>query len=148
NYIGITNFLTFAFSLRSGAAFGLAQTTDLPLIERFFLGGMNTVRGFQQDQVGPKAANGTPIGGNFFCLSNVETRFDIASGFGAVLFFDIGNVWLNVTDVDFTELRKSAGIGVRYMTPVGPFRLDYGFKLDRRQGESPGEFHFNLGYAF
>jgi len=147
-YIGVTDYITLASSFRSGASYRLGQTSDLPLIERFFLGGMNTLRGFLQDQVGPKSINGIPIGGNFFCLGNIETRVDIVSGFGTVVFFDIGNVWVNIADVDFTVVRKAAGVGIRYLTPVGPFRLDYGYKLDRWAGEDPGEFHFSFGYAF
>jgi outer membrane protein insertion porin family len=65
-----------------------------------------------------------------------------------VPFLDGGNVWLRNRDVDLSEMKFSAGLGLRYNTPVGPLRLDYGFKLDREPGESKGEFHFSIGHAF
>lgn len=147
-YVGIFDHLTLALSFRSGAAYCIGQTIDLPLIERFFLGGMNTIRGFKKDEVGPKGENGSPTGGNFFGLINIEARVDIGYGIGLVFFSDIGDVWLNSLDIDLAGVRKTAGTGIRYMTPVGPFRLDYGHKLDRRPGEDLGEFHFSLGNAF
>ena len=148
DYVSILDYLTLAFSIRSGAAYGIREIDGLPIVERFFLGGLNTIRGFKRDEVGPKSSKGSPTGGNFFCLSNIETRIDIGSGFGAIVFFDIGNVLLDIIDIDIEQFRKSAGLGVRYMTPVGPFRLDYGYKLDRRPFETMGEFHFSLGHTF
>jgi outer membrane protein insertion porin family len=140
--------VVFAASMRGGVAQGMRDTTDLPLIERFFLGGRSTVRGFEQDDLGPKGDQGTPIGGNVFLLGNLEFRFSISKGWRFVTFFDTGAVWLDKVDVDLSEMRYTAGVGLQYNTPVGPIRLDYGRKLDRRAGESTGEFHFSIGHAF
>ncbi|NOY39716.1 MAG: outer membrane protein assembly factor BamA [Nitrospirae bacterium] len=138
---------TLGFAVKGGAAQGFADTRELPIVERFFLGGRNTVRGFEQDTLGPKGKDGTPTGGNAFLMSNVELRTYIGKGFSIVGFIDGGNVWTKTVNMDLT-LRYTAGLGIRYRTPVGPIRVDYGHKLDRREGESAGEVHFSIGHAF
>jgi len=140
--------LVVALSFRGGLADGYGNTKELPLVERFVLGGRNTVRGYSQDSLGPKGANGTPIGGNARLMNNIEFRFDIGWDIGVVLFMDAGNVWLDVNKVDLSDYKYTTGIGLRYMTPVGPLRLDYGHKLNREAGESSGEIHFSIGHAF
>jgi outer membrane protein insertion porin family len=140
--------VVLAASVRGGLAQGLRDTTDLPLIERFFLGGRSTVRGFSQDSLGPKGSEGNPIGGNAFFLGNLEFRIRIVKNWRIVTFFDTGQVWLDSKDASFTDLRYTAGLGLQYNTPVGPIRVDYGHKLDRRTGESSGEVHFSIGHAF
>ncbi len=147
-YKGLTKRFTAALSLRGGIAKGLRDTEDLPIIERYFLGGRSTVRGFPQDELGPKGSDGNPTGGNIFALGNFEMRIDVGKGFGLVAFLDTGNVWERRENVDFDELRYTSGFGLRYMTPVGPLRVDYGHKLDRKENESSGEIHFSLGHAF
>ncbi len=144
----LTKRFTLALSMRSGIAKGLKDTDDLPIIERFFLGGRTSVRGFPKDELGPKGEKGTPTGGNAFFMGSVELRTDIGRGFGLVTFLDTGNVWEKLDDFNPTDLRYTGGLGVRYMTPVGPLRVDYGYKLDRKEGESAGEFHFSIGHAF
>lgn len=139
--------IVFAFSLKGGAAYSFGETDELPLIERFFLGGRTTVRGYGHDLLGPKGADNTPTGGNVFALVNGEFRIPIRKGFGIVTFIDAGNVWIRTNDVD-AELKYTAGIGLRYATPVGPVRLDYGHKLNRERDESTGELHFSFGHAF
>jgi outer membrane protein insertion porin family len=140
--------VVLAASVRGGLAQGIRDTTDLPLVERFFLGGRSTVRGFKQDNLGPKGLQGTPIGGNVFLLGNLELRFSLTNKWRIVTFFDTGSVWLDGEDVDAADLRYTAGAGIQYNTPVGPIRFDYGRKLDREEGESGGEFHFSIGHAF
>ncbi len=146
-YKRISRRLILALSLKGGLAQGFADTTDLPIVERFFLGGRNTVRGYEQDTLGPQGEDGTPTGGNAFLMSNVELRNYVGKGFSLVGFVDGGNVWKRASVVDLT-LRYTAGLGIRYKTPVGPIRIDYGHKLDKREGESDGEVHFSIGHAF
>jgi len=78
---------------------------------------------------------------------NAELRLMAPGGSGFVLFSDAGNVWIDQR-IDLRDLRASYGAGFRYQTPVGPLRIDYGQKIHRRSGESPGELHFNIGHAF
>lgn len=155
-----------ALSCRAGRAWPHGETVEVPLHERFYLGGGSTVRGYQQDSVGPQAygADGsrTPTGGDRMALVNAEIRIGRKEGLGLVLFADAGNVWLN-EGIDRHDLRGSVGIGLRYQTPVGPVRIDYGQKLNRKgaasvplsggsllivPGESPGEIHINIGHSF
>ncbi|MBI5026379.1 MAG: outer membrane protein assembly factor BamA [Nitrospirae bacterium] len=145
-YFKIKKGLVLAISLRGGIAEGFGPS-ELPLIERFFLGGRTTVRGYDQDTLGPKGFDGNPTGGNAFALINAEVRASLGRGFGLVAFVDGGNVWHEIKDME-TDLRYTTGLGLRYKTPVGPFRIDYGHKLNRQTGESPGELHFSLGHAF
>ncbi|MHB8882373.1 MAG: outer membrane protein assembly factor BamA [Thermodesulfovibrionales bacterium] len=140
--------LVLAVSLRGGVAYHFGDTQELPLVERFFLGGRSTVRGFDQDTLGPKGADGNPTGGNVFLMGNAELRLAIGRGFGLVPFVDIGNVWVNTKQMVLTDLRYTTGLGLRYNTPVGPLRVDYGYKLNREPGESRGALHFSVGHAF
>ncbi len=146
-YVGLTRGIVFAFSLRGGTAYAFGDTEELPLIERFFLGGRTTVRGYSHDTLGPKGEGNSPTGGNVFALVNAEFRIPIKKGFGIVTFIDGGNVWKVIRDVK-PDLKYTVGMGLRYMTPVGPIRIDYGYKLDRLPDESRGELHFSIGHAF
>jgi len=129
---------------------------DLPASERFFAGGDTTVRGFVLDRLGtPETidANGFPIGGNGLVIFNVELRVPVHKGFGVVTFLDTGNVFARTSDIDLTRLRSAVGFGLRYRSPIGPIRVDLGFKVHREQ-TSPGVLepltavHISLGQAF
>ncbi len=129
---------------------------DLPASERFFAGGDTTVRGFALDQLGTPATidkNGFPIGGNALVIFNAEMRIPVAGGLGIVGFIDTGNVFARTADIDLLELRSAVGFGVRYKSPVGPIRVDLGFKVGRQDiapgvRESPNALHISLGQAF
>jgi outer membrane protein insertion porin family len=118
---------------------------NLPASERYFLGGVTTIRGFEFRDLGAKDREGNPLGGTSFVQFNLEAGRSLGRILRVVAFIDVGNVYDTTNQFDFGELRRSAGVGVRLITPVGPIRLDYGFKLDRRPGESIGEFGFLLG---
>jgi outer membrane protein insertion porin family len=146
-YLLLRKGVVLAASLKGGASHAFGATEELPLIERFFLGGRTTVRGYGNDLLGPKGEDGDPTGGNVFALINSELRFSLRKGFGIVTFIDGGNVWQLVHDIE-PELKFTAGAGFRYSTPVGPLRVDYGHKLNRGKDESAGEVHFSFGHAF
>lgn len=148
SYHALRKWLVLAASLRGGIAQGYGATHELPIVERFFLGGRSTVRGYEQDTLGPKGKDGNPTGGNVFLMENLEVRTLLGKGIGVVAFLDGGNVWLDITDVDLADIKFTAGLGLRYNTPVGPLRVDYGHKLQREKGESSGEIHFSIGHAF
>ena len=139
--------LVYAGAARLGLARGLGGQ-DLVLSERFFAGGGTTLRGFAQNTLGPKDFLGEPAGGDAVVLINNELRFPVASIFDAVGFVDVGNAYRRASDFSFGDLRKAAGAGLRIRTPYFLIRLDYGFKLDRRPGESRGGFFFSIGQAF
>ena len=129
---------------------------DLPASERFFAGGDTTVRGFSLDRLGTPATispTGFPTGGNGLVVLNAELRAAVVGSLGAVGFLDLGNVFPRASDLDLGRLRAAAGVGLRYQSPVGPIRIDLGFKLDRRE-LAPGRLerrnvlHISLGQAF
>lgn len=146
-YKELSKSLVMAFSFRGGTSQGFGSTRELPLVERFFLGGRNTVRGYAQDSLGPKGSDGTPTGGNAFLMTNLELRVAVGKNLGVVAFFDGGNVWVKTSDMRLS-FKYTIGAGLRYSTPVGPLRIDYGRKLRRDEGESGGELHFSIGHAF
>lgn len=124
---------------------------DTPIVERFFAGGRTTHRSFPLDDLGlagQTSKDGGGIGGNALLIANVEWRVPLSGGLGLVLFADWGNVWAAPSYVKLEEGRWGAGIGFHYLTPVGPFRLEYGFRLDRRPNEDTGALSFSIGYPF
>jgi outer membrane protein assembly factor BamA len=141
-----------ALSARAGMAWPHKDTLEVPINERFYLGGGTTVRGYIQDSIGPPSdvpasSSKVPTGGDGMVQLNAETRLNTAEGSGVVFFIDAGNVWVQQA-IHLNDLRAAYGMGLRYSTPVGPLRVDYGQKIHRRTGESPGELHFNIGHAF
>jgi outer membrane protein insertion porin family len=140
-----TSFLTAA---RAGMSLPIGETDRVPLPERFFLGGSSTLRGFDRDRVGPKSPEGLPLGGEGHLVLNQELRFPLRGPLGGSLFYDTGNVWEDATDLEPFELRHVLGAGLRYETPIGPVRIEYGRKLDREPGESSGELSISIGPLF
>ncbi len=121
---------------------------------RFALGGMNSLRGFKWRDVGPryKAPDGVeyPKGGNKYILFNGEYIFPLfkKAGLNGVLFVDVGNAFDDGEGIDFGNLRKSAGAGFRWNSPLGPIRIEYGKILDRKEDEDSGRWEFAMGSAF
>ena len=136
----------YASGVRVGLSRGLNGQV-IPDAERFFGGGGTTVRGFAEDQLGGTDVFG-PVGGNAVFVLNNELRFPIRWMFDGVAFLDVGSVYDRVSDFSLTGLRKSSGFGLRLRTPFFLIRADYGVKLDRRPGESAGQFFFSIGQAF
>ena len=123
-----------------GRTFG-EEPLLLPPPERFFAGGDYSLRGFGVDEVRPQGGNGLLIG-------SAELRVDVRGRFSAAAFTDAGNVYRLASDITLSDLRYTAGVGVRYRSALGPLRADWGFKLDRRGGESASHLHLTIGHAF
>jgi outer membrane protein insertion porin family len=128
----------------------------IPASERFFAGGDTTVRGFALDQLGIPLVTldeqGFPTGGGGLMILNAEVRVPTTRGLGLVGFFDTGNVFYRTSDIRLGDLRGSLGFGVRYKSPIGPIRVDLGFKLQRNviagKREPLTALHITLGQAF
>jgi outer membrane protein insertion porin family len=184
-FVPVNEKTTAAFRIRFGAidpqaaqraapGAGGSPITLIPLEERFFLGGANTLRGYGENELGTRAqvdSVGNPlptirVGGRILLLLNAEIRRRLFGPFGAEAFLDGGNVWERPTDIHarnllsfgdragYNDMRYTAGLGIRFATPLGPLRLDYGWKLrmarpdQRDPATSRGEFHFSVGQAF
>jgi outer membrane protein assembly complex protein YaeT len=139
--------LVYAGGVRVGLAKGLGGQ-ELVRSERFFAGGGTTIRGFKQDQLGPRDFLDEATGGDAVLIVNNELRFPAFKMFDGVGFLDLGNVYESIGDFSFTGIRKTAGAGLRVRTPYLMLRFDYGFKLDRQPGEPRGTFFFSIGQAF
>ncbi len=157
-----------AFGLRTGAVKpyqGSAATPDnlrVPIAARFFAGGRISHRAFATDRLGipgqtllcPRSKTSCtvselePVGGAAQLLANVEWRVPISGSLGVALFLDSGNTWASLSQMAVDDLRWGAGLGLRFETPVGPLRLEYGWKLDRLPGESKGELFLSFGNPF
>jgi outer membrane protein insertion porin family len=130
--------------------------SDLPASERFFTGGDTSVRGYALDRLGTPETidrNGFPTGGNAVIVLNGELRVPVWHDIGVVGFVDAGNVFHRVSDFDFSEIKPTTGVGLRYRSPIGPIRVDIGFKLDRQilpdgSLERLTAVHISLGQAF
>jgi len=167
-----SNGIVLAGNARLGVAREFDANTPIPEPERFFAGGDTTVRGFALDTLGIRHdpidpqrdtidTNGFPIGGNATVILMAEARVPVRGGMSVVGFFDTGNVFQRLSQVNVTELRSAVGFGVRYRSPFGPMRFDLGFKthvqgIPCQAGADPADrcfesrpaVHISFGQAF
>jgi outer membrane protein insertion porin family len=139
--------LSFALRGRVGDITPFEDASTIPEDQLFFLGGTSTVRGFDENLLRYDSA-GNALGGLTSILGNIETRVDLGPNFEFSLFYDIGSVRNAPVNEGSDEFRSSAGVGLHYITPIGPIGAYYGHKLDRKPGESAGRFHFTIGFRF
>jgi outer membrane protein assembly factor BamA len=164
-YRQVKPWLVFANNVRLGFAIPLAGS-EVPLSERFFSGGADSLRGFPINGAGPQrpvqvCSNpndpttctliSVPVGGDMLLVLNSEARFPIPlkSGLGGVVFYDGGNVY---SKINFSQLvnncTNSLGIGLRYNTPVGPVRFDFGYRITSVPGVKATQYFVTLGQSF
>ncbi|MFW5970836.1 MAG: outer membrane protein assembly factor BamA [Desulfovermiculus sp.] len=124
------------------------SSDDVPDYERYYLGGINTVRGYDWRDISITDDAGDDVGGYKTLYSNVELVFPIKEDMGilGVVFFDAGNVWDKNETIE-PDFYKSIGAGIRWNSPMGPLRLEYGYPLDDLKGNS-GQFEFTVGQFF
>lgn len=124
---------------------------DLPLYEKFYLGGINSVRGFKYFDISPTdPVTGQKIGGEQMLQFNFEWIFPLVqkAGIKGLLFFDAGNAYSKNEGLNAGSLRKSAGLGIRWYSPMGPLRLEWGWNLDPKPGENTNNWDFTIGTFF
>ncbi len=146
-YFTPLNRLTLAAHGRLGYIEPFGKKSRIPEDQLFFLGGITDVRGFSENRLRFDEEN-DPVGGRVHILGSAEARLELGLNFELALFYDTGAVRKPLVAVGKDEFRSSAGIGLRYITPIGPIGGMYGWKLDRKSGEDPGAFHFAIGYTF
>jgi outer membrane protein insertion porin family len=149
------------FVAGAGISFGYGEsfkggTNELPLFERYFPGGINSVRGFDVRSLGPRVPvfdeRGSlldldPIGGSQEFVSNTELIFPLVESIGlrGVVFFDAGEAFAASRGIDMTDLRLAWGVGIRWLSPIGPLRFEVGFPINRRADDSSRAINFSFG---
>ncbi|MEC8024659.1 MAG: outer membrane protein assembly factor BamA [Myxococcota bacterium] len=151
------------FILKLNGTIGYVFSVDqpVPIFERFFVGGIFDVRGFQRNSLGPElgigcrrdpGTNQCPFtkGGNKQLIFNVELEFPIIEqvGIRGVVFFDAGNAFDDAEELSITGLRTAVGFGLRWWSPVGPLRFEWGIPLAPKPSEDPIVFEFTIGNSF
>jgi outer membrane protein insertion porin family len=140
----------FALGGALGYGVGYAKSSssghDLPLFERYFPGGINSVRGYADRSLGPKE-DGDVVGGDKQAIMNVELLFPIAEQYGlrGVAFFDVGQAFSSSQNISWGEFRRSVGMGARWMSPFGPLRVELGFPLNKKPGDDTSVLGFGAG---
>jgi outer membrane protein insertion porin family len=139
--------LTVAIRGRYGVIEPYGTNKTVPEDQLFFLGGTSTVRGFDENML-VFDGTGNAVGGRQAILGSLEARYDLGLNVEFTTFYDVGRLQKTGDNVSSQNFRSSVGVGLRYMTPIGPIGLLYGWKLDPLPGESSGSFHFSMGYTF
>lgn len=139
--------LTLAAIVRMGYIVAFGESSNIPEDQLFFLGGTLDVRGYEENLLQFNAED-DPVGGRLAWSTSIEARYDIGRNFELAPFVDAGRLQLTSEDAQDDDWRWAVGLGIRYLTPIGPIGLLYGQKLEPRPGESRGQFHFTIGYTF
>jgi translocation and assembly module TamA len=134
----------------------MGEDTEVPLLKRFFLGGSNEMRGWGIYELSPLSASGEPVGGMSVLTAAAEVRFPIFNRLRGAIFVEAGNVWQDPWTMHLGDLRYDAGPGLRFDTPFGLVRLDFGYQLRPLEGlridgqpqTSRWRFNFGIGEAF
>ncbi len=121
---------------------------EVPLGEKFYVGGLRTLRGFEYGMAGPVDENREPIGSLKMAVLNVEFIYPLSKALGlkAAVFYDVGKGFDDWSDI--TPLRHAAGVGIRWYSPFGPIRIDWGYNLNRRKGEKASVWDFAVGMMY
>ena len=152
-YKGIGDNLTFAVKGRVSMGKGSGGLDELPFYQKFYSGGLRSVRGFDQNSLGPKDSTGDPKGGDLATSATAEVLFPAPfmadnKSIRMSAFVDAGNVFESTGDFDTGDLRYSAGIGMVWLSPVGPFSISYAKPLNAKDGDNEQKVQFSLGASF
>jgi len=127
------------------------RDNGMPVFERFYLGGLNSIRGFKNSHISPKdPVTNERIGGDKMWYTNYEFIFPLVkdAGLKGLVFFDAGNVYDNDQNWDFSNVKRSIGYGFRWLSPMGPLRLEWGYNLDPTASEAQSNWDFSIGGSF
>lgn len=143
-----SSFGNFIFSWRTVVGYGDSYTSEpFPLFRRYFPGGINSVRGYRNRTLGPKDARGNEYGGSKELVNNWEMLFPIinSAGLQGVVFYDAGQAFDDNQSIQIKDLRLAYGAGLRWTSPLGPIRIEFGFPIAREEGESAMVTLFSFG---
>jgi outer membrane protein insertion porin family len=151
-YVPLFKGSVLEFRGRAGWADPYRDTAKVPIYERFFAGGANTIRGYHERAIGPvDSSTNDALGGESLLVGNVEYTYPILSFIRIAAFYDVGNVWAKANDFAGGNLYSGTGVGIRVKTPIGPLMLDYGIPMDKEPGEDTkgsGMLHFSMSHGF
>lgn len=129
-----------------GDAFG--QSDDIPLFDRYFLGGLDSLRGYKYRDIGPHDAFDEPLGGSTYWFGSAEYSIPLVDRVRFAMFYDIGMVYADPYEFDLNQYADNWGLGIRLNLPIGPLRLDYGIPITNTSGKAGGgRFQFSVGYT-
>lgn len=147
NYWSFWKRLSFSNNARLDRIQALGHVS-VPSNELFLMGGDDTLRGFSEDSLGPVNSAGQATGGRVRWIYNAELHIKLLKNWQGAIFYDTGSLTSEFSQINLETVRQSVGFGVRYITPVGPIRFDYGIILDKLAGDNFGRFHLTFGYVF
>ena len=152
-FIPLTRELTLGLKGNLGYGDGFGDYQQLPFFENFFAGGVRSVRGYEDNTLGPRDSDNDPIGGAFLMVFNAEVIFpvpfvDDAKGVQLSTFFDIGNVYEDYNNFDAGDLRYSVGVAGLWLSPLGPISISIGFPLNAESSDNVQNFQFTVGTFF
>ena len=153
SYFPLTRLLVMSLNGEVGYGDGYGNFSSLPFFENFYAGGVRSVRGFEDNTLGPVDSHGDPLGGSFRTVGNMELIFPppFASDTNAVrlaLFFDAGNVFTGVRQFATSDLRSSVGLAATWLSPVGPLAISIAKPLNDKPSDKTQFFQFTLGVPF
>lgn len=128
-----------------------ANSDRVPIYERFFAGGANTIRGYKERSIGPRDLNTSdPIGGEAVIVGNAELTYPLFQNFKIATFYDVGNVWEQSSDIGNGDFKSAVGVGTRIKTPIGPVKIDFGYPLNEAYpgAKKKGRVHFSMTRGF
>jgi outer membrane protein insertion porin family len=133
---------------RTGVLDAFGDTEQTPIFERWFLGGLDSLRGYEYRSVGPEDQFGEPLGGNTYWFGTAEYSLPVIERVRFAVFYDIGMVYTPAYHWNFSSYADDWGVGLRLFLPIGPLRLDYGIPIHNSVGDTGnGRFQFSAGYT-
>jgi outer membrane protein insertion porin family len=152
-YLRLTKYLTLSLHAELGYGDGYGDYDNLPFFENYFAGGIRSVRGFEDNTLGPRDSKGNPIGGSFLVVGGAEILFPIpffedSKSFRTGTFFDIGQVYKDFESYATDDLRYSVGVSALWLSPIGPLVLSLGFPLNADSKDNEQNFQFTIGSSF
>ncbi len=152
-YVPLTRLFTFGTKLQIGWGDGFGDFDNLPFFQNYFAGGVRSVRGYQDNSLGPRDSRNDPLGGSFRTVGNLEIAFPPpfmteTRSVRLSLFYDVGNVFASGNDFSADELRMSVGLAAVWLSPVGPLSVSIAQPFNDQDGDDTQVFQFNLGAGF
>jgi len=153
-FIPLTRHWTLSLNGELGLGDGYGDDDDLPFFNHFFAGGVSSIRGFEDNSLGPKDSLGDPFGGDLRVVANAEVILPMPmvskdnKAWRMTAFMDAGNVFAETGDFDGGDLRYSAGLGVRWLSPFGPIKASYAQPFNDKSEDDVQNFQFSFGSTF